>query len=158
VLRRYLILIIALSGTLSAVQLGVLVVDYADSTASANMIVARILRFQLAQAVNGSLSAIADLDIQDPARVHVNITYVSYQLIVKGEYVTDGSRTFFPNLMLNAMSSVDLHVTLDIPVGRLQVVLKAPKEAMQMLLFITTKTSYGVGILRFTLQPEILVS
>jgi LEA14-like dessication related protein len=130
-----------------------LVVDYADSTASANMIVVKLVGFELGQIENESLSVHMDLDITNPARGHVNITYLSYQLVVEGEYVAGGSRVFSPNLVLNAVSSADLHLTLDIPDSGLQVVLHAPKKAVELLVFMATKTNYDVGTLRFTFQP-----
>jgi hypothetical protein len=130
-----------------------LVVDYADSTASANMIAVKLAGFELDQIENGSLSVHMDLDIANPARGHVNITYLSFQLVVEGEYMAGGSRTFYPNLELKAISSVGLHLTLDIPDTELQAVLHAPKKAVELLVFIATKTSYDVGTLRFTLQP-----
>lgn len=150
--RQYLILMVTAVGVLSASQLGNLTVDYADSTASANMLVAKLVRFELNQA-NGSLSASMDLDITNPARGHVNITYLSYQLLVEGEYIAGGSRSFSPNIELNAVSSVNIHLTLDIPDTELQVVSQAPRTAIELLVFMTAKTSYDVGTLRFTLQP-----
>jgi len=151
--RQYLILAIAVAGVLSASQLGMLVVDYADSTASANMIAVKLAGSELGQIENGSLSVHMDLVIANPARGHVNITYMSFQLVVEGEYIAGGSRTFSPILELKAISSVDLHLTLDIPDAELQAVLHAPKKAVELLLFIATKTNYNVGTLRFTLQP-----
>ena len=152
--RQYLILLVTVAGVLSASQLGMLVVDYADSTASANMIVVKLVNFELGQIANASLSAHMDLDITNPARGHVNITYLSFQMVVEGEYIAGGSRTFSPNLELKAVSSVDLHLTLDIPDTGLQVVLQAPKKAVELLVFMTTKTNYDVGTLRFTFQPS----
>lgn len=148
--RTIALLLVAFIGIFSGFTLWNLVVDYADSTASANMLAPKLLYLKFEPIGNETLSAQVGLRIDNPARGRVNITYLSYQLLLGGEYIVGGSKDFSPGgLVVSPLSSVELELTFTIPTP--QDILSAPKHTLTLALYLTTKTNYGFGTLNFTL-------
>jgi len=142
------------AGLLAGIRLTGLAVDYADATAASNMVTIRLVDFEFAQSADGIVNARAKLEIGNPARGQVNLTYVAYQLILQGGFVAGGSRVFSPNqLVLKPLQAAPLELALNVPEDKAQEVLNAPTDAFQLLIYLTTRTKYGVGTLSFVLSP-----
>lgn len=132
-----------------------LAVDYANATAAANMIAIRLVDFELELAADGSVGAHMTIEIENPARGSVNVTYTAYQLTLQGVFVAGGSRVFSPNqLVMRPLQTAPLELALNIPEDRASDVLNAPAGALELLVYLTTKTRYGVNTLSFALSPQ----
>jgi hypothetical protein len=83
----------------------------------------------------------------------VNMTYLSYQLKLERAYIAGRSKTFSPNhLMLQPFSSAEVQLPLPIPESKSRDVVDA-RRSLELLVFVTTGTSYTTGTLSFTVRP-----